>query len=217
MEVFIGTIMPVGFNFAPRGWAFCNGQTISIAQNTALFALLGTTYGGNGQTTFGLPDLRGRVPVGSQGAGPGITSVQQGEIAGTNSVTFLATGSATVTLAAANLPAHTHGASGMGATTSVAVSTGTGGSVTPAAGSVLTGTALGSATAAAIYLPAATAPTGTATLGGVSTSLSGTTDSTGTGAALNVPVNTSATVSVMQPYLGVNFIIAIEGIFPSRN
>jgi microcystin-dependent protein len=79
MEVFIGTIMPVGFNFAPRGWAFCNGQLLSISQYSALFSLLGTTYGGNGQTTFGLPDLRGR--------GNGQTSF---------------------TLSVNNLPAHTH-------------------------------------------------------------------------------------------------------------
>ena len=61
-EPFLGQIMLVPYNFAPRGWAFCNGQILPIAQNTALFSLLGTTFGGNGQTTFALPDLRGRVP-----------------------------------------------------------------------------------------------------------------------------------------------------------
>ena len=69
-EPFLGEIRAFGFNFAPRGWAMCNGQILSIAQNTALFSLLGTTYGGNGQTTFGLPDLRGRVPI-HLGQGPG--------------------------------------------------------------------------------------------------------------------------------------------------
>src|SRR6185503_20598925 len=64
-EPFIGQIMLFAGNFAPRGWAFCNGQILPIAQNTALFSILGTTYGGNGQTTFALPDLRGRVPVSS--------------------------------------------------------------------------------------------------------------------------------------------------------
>jgi microcystin-dependent protein len=64
-EPFIGQIMLVPYNFSPRGWAFCNGQLMSIAQNTALFSLLGTTYGGDGQTTFALPDLRGRVPISS--------------------------------------------------------------------------------------------------------------------------------------------------------
>ena len=71
MEVFIGTIQPFAFNFAPRNWALCNGQIMSIAQNTALFSLLGTTYGGNGQTTFGLPNLQGRMPIG-MGQGPGL-------------------------------------------------------------------------------------------------------------------------------------------------
>ncbi len=70
-EPFLGMIIIFGGNFAPRGWAFCNGQILAINQNTALFSLLGTTYGGNGQTTFALPDLRGRVPLGLQpGAGP---------------------------------------------------------------------------------------------------------------------------------------------------
>jgi microcystin-dependent protein len=217
MDAFMGMVMPVGFNYAPRGWAFCNGQLMSISQNSALFALLGTTYGGDGQSTFGLPDLRGRAPVGSQAQGPGLANVMQGQIGGANNVTVLANGSATITLSAANLPAHTHGTTGLTATTAVNVSTGTGGSVTPAAGSVLTGTSLGSALAAAIYLPAATSPTAPVALGGVSTTLSGNTASAGTGAALNAPVNTSATASVMQPYLGVNFIICMEGIFPSRN
>lgn len=68
-EPFLGQIMLVGFNFAPQGWAFCNGQLLSISQNTALFSLLGTTYGGNGTTTFALPDLRGRAALGF-GQGP---------------------------------------------------------------------------------------------------------------------------------------------------
>lgn len=78
MDPFLGTIAMFGFNFVPRGWAFCNGQIMSIQQNTALFSLLGTTYGGNGTTTFGLPDLRGRVPVG-QGQGPGLSNYSIGQ------------------------------------------------------------------------------------------------------------------------------------------
>jgi microcystin-dependent protein len=218
MDAFMGLIMPVGFTFAPRGWAFCNGQLMSIAQNSALFALLGTTYGGDGQNTFGLPDMRGRVPVGSQAQGPGLTNVVQGQLGGSNSVTVLATGSATVTLSAGNLPAHTHGATGLIATTTVNVSTGTGGSLTPTAGSVLTGTSPGTPAAAAVYLPAATTPTAPVALGGVTTALSGNTASAGNGTALNAPVSTTSTAaSIMQPYLGVNFIICMEGIFPSRN
>jgi len=97
MEAFIGSILLFAGNFAPRGWAFCQGQLLSIQQNTALFSILGTTYGGNGQTTFGLPDLRGRAPIGP-GQGPGLPSVELGEMAGTPQVQLLIT----------NLPMHTH-------------------------------------------------------------------------------------------------------------
>lgn len=95
---FIGEIMLSGFNFETRGYAFCNGQLISIQQNTALFALLGTTYGGNGQTTFGLPDLRGRVAMHFGQGGPGLTNYTLGQSSGTE----------TNTLTISNLPAHTH-------------------------------------------------------------------------------------------------------------
>jgi microcystin-dependent protein len=96
-EPFLGQIIMVGFNFAPRGWAFCNGQILSIAQNTALFSLLGTTYGGNGQTTFALPDLRGRVPI-QQGQGPGLSPYSLGQVGGTESTTLNST----------NVPPHSH-------------------------------------------------------------------------------------------------------------
>ena len=81
-EPFLGMIAIYGFNFAPRGWATCSGQILPIAQNTALFSLLGTTYGGNGQTTFALPDLRGRVPN-SFGHGPGLSNYDLGQVGGT--------------------------------------------------------------------------------------------------------------------------------------
>lgn len=102
-DPYLGQIMCAAFNFAPRGWAELNGQILSIAQNTALFALLGTTYGGNGQTTFALPDLRGRVPM-HTGSGPGLTPRSQGESSGTE----------TVTLNASQLPAHNHTVTPMG-------------------------------------------------------------------------------------------------------
>ncbi|MBK7825986.1 tail fiber protein [Nannocystis sp.] len=81
MEPFIAEIKMFGGNFAPRGWAFCNGQLMSIAQNTALFSLLGTTYGGDGRTTFGLPDLRGRFAM-HEGQGPGLSNRVLGEQGG---------------------------------------------------------------------------------------------------------------------------------------
>lgn len=217
MEAFMGTIMAVGFTFAPKGWAFCNGQLVPISQNSALFALLGTTFGGDGVTTFALPDLRGRVAVGAQSPGPGLQPIQPGEKAGTNNVTVLGTGTTNITITAANLPAHTHPGAGLTAATVVNVGTGTaGGALVPAADSTLTGTG-GGPNGAAIYLPAATAPTAPVALGGVTTTVSGTTGSTGSGQALAAPVQTQALISVMQPYTGVNYIIAMEGIFPSRN
>ena len=87
---FIGEIKMVAFTFAPRGWAECNGQLLSISENTALFSLLGTTYGGDGRTTFGLPDLRGRVPVGV-GQGTGLEPVKQGDKTGKKAVPVAAT------------------------------------------------------------------------------------------------------------------------------
>jgi microcystin-dependent protein len=98
-EPFLGEIETFGFNFAPRGWAFCDGQILPINQNQALFSLLGTTYGGDGRTTFALPDLRGRVAL-HPGNGPGLSSIRQGEKGG----------SETRTLTTANLPSHNHAA-----------------------------------------------------------------------------------------------------------
>lgn len=219
MEAFLGTILPIGFTYAPRGWAFCNGQLLPIAQNSALFALLGTVYGGNGTTTFGLPDLRGRVPVGSQGNGPGISPIAQGEMAGTNNTTVIASGTTSVTLGVANLPAHTHAVTVDSAafTTTVQASTGTTGtSTTPTTGAFLSASP-GGPGSASIY---STTPSGQVNLGGVSTAIAAnavTAANTGSGQTLLAPVTTNGTASIMQPYLGVNFIIALEGIFPSRN
>ncbi len=105
-EPFIGQIMIVGFNFAPRGFASCDGQLLPISQNTALFSLLGTTFGGDGRTTFGLPDLRGRTAVGV-GTGPGISTMSWGEKAGVENTL----------LTVANLPSHSHSVSVKGTAT----------------------------------------------------------------------------------------------------
>jgi microcystin-dependent protein len=94
---FVGEIRVFGFNFAPLGWALCNGQILPIAQNTALFSLLGTTYGGNGTSTFALPNLQGTFPI-NQGSGPGLTPREMGEVGG----------AATVALNVTEIPAHTH-------------------------------------------------------------------------------------------------------------
>jgi microcystin-dependent protein len=96
-DPFLGQLALVGFNFCPRGWSSAEGQLLSIAQNNALFALLGTIYGGDGRTTFALPDLRGRSPIGI-GTGPGLTSFREGQRGGTE----------TTTLTVANMPSHSH-------------------------------------------------------------------------------------------------------------
>ena len=103
MEPFIGEITMFGGNFAPRGWAFCDGQLLAISSNEALFSLLGTIYGGDGRTTFGLPELRGRIPL-HQGTGPGLSQRRIG----------LRSGSEGVTLTPSQLPSHTHTVSASG-------------------------------------------------------------------------------------------------------
>jgi microcystin-dependent protein len=113
MDVFIGFIAMFGLNYQPQGWAFCNGQLISIADNSALFALLGTTYGGDGQDTFGLPDMRGRVPI-HMGNGAGLTSRIIGDHSGVESVTLITT----------QIPAHTHNLVGITEAGSTSVPTG---------------------------------------------------------------------------------------------
>ena len=101
MEPFLGQIMIFGGNFAPRGWAFCEGQLLPISANTALFSILGTTYGGDGRTTFALPDLRGRVPI-HPGSGPGLSRYQLGEKGGVEHVTLITP----------QIPSHNHTATG---------------------------------------------------------------------------------------------------------
>src|ERR1700749_3333919 len=96
-DPYLGEVRLFPYNFAPRGWMLCNGQLLSISQNTALFSLLGTIYGGDGRTTFALPDLRGRTPI-HAGQGPGLANHPQGELAGAEAVT----------LGVSNLAAHTH-------------------------------------------------------------------------------------------------------------
>lgn len=176
-EPFVGQIQLFGFNFNPRGWAFCNGATLPIAQNTALFSLLGTQYGGNGQTTFQLPNFAGRAGC-QQGQGPGLTPRTIGESFGVN----------TVTLTQNQIPAHNHG---VNAYSQTAAGSGTGTPTTNGGLSFLT-----SSTSSRTFLttPAATqlAPNM------VSPSQGG-----------GLPhVN-------QQPYLGLNFCIALQGIFPS--
>lgn len=191
MEPFIGEIKMFGGNFAPRGYAYCMGQTMSISQNTALFALLGTTYGGNGQTTFGLPDLRGRSPVG-QFQGPGLTPIVLGETGGLEAVTLLQS----------QMPAHNHLASGTCTLYVAGTPTSTTLSPTPD-NDVLGGSSAGSAGAASIWSSEMKDPVPLANP-----------------SSLQVTVQMaggSQPVGIRSPFLGINFIIALDGIFPSRN
>lgn len=165
-DYYLGEIRLFGFNFAPRGWALCNGQLMSISQNSALFALLGTTYGGDGITTFALPDLRGRVAI-HQGQGPGLSSHVMGEVGGTE----------TVTLTTNQMPSHAHNP-------------------------------LGSAGAQTTNRPDGAAP---AQGGNYSTP-----DASHPMATTSV-VGGSQPHNNVQPYLTMNYCIAVTGIFPSRN
>jgi len=167
-------------NFAPRGWAFCQGQTMSIQQNTALFSLIGTTYGGNGQSTFQLPDLRGRVPVGA-GQGLGLSDYVLGEMAGTENIT----------LTISNMPSHNH------------IATGT---VNPKAGTgkiTLTGDPTNNfpgQSSSNIYTSTNNAQMGQSPV-----------------TVTVQPAGNNLPFSIMQPFLVLNYIIALTGIFPSRN
>jgi microcystin-dependent protein len=163
-EPFLSEIKIVSFNFPPKGWALCNGQFLPINQNQALFALLGTTYGGNGQTTFALPNLRGRTPV-HMGGGHTL-----GEAAGSTSVT----------INIQQLPTHLHPATASNVLADTSVP----------AGNLLGGVNNGFAAPAALT---SIIPTTVTNVGG------------------SQPHNN------MMPYLVLNFIIALQGIFPSRN
>ncbi|MCY1292505.1 Phage Tail Collar Domain protein [compost metagenome] len=201
-EPFLGEIRMVGFNFAPRGWAQCSGQLLSIAQNTALFSLLGTTYGGNGQVTFGLPDYRGRSPVG-QGQGPGLSPIDIGEVSGTENVTILST----------QMPAHTHiatpSSTSITASGTVAVpAANTSASQANPGPTTVLGPIAASGRAGTLYSTDAA----NTTLAPFSISVLG--DLPG----INIGVTGgSQPLGIRNPFLGTNFVIALEGIFPSRN
>jgi microcystin-dependent protein len=171
LDPLIGEIVLFAGNFAPRGWAFCDGQLLAVTQYTALFSILGTTYGGDGRTTFALPDLRGRVPI-HPGSGPGLSSRQLGQTGGSEQVT----------LAEAQMPGHSH---------AVSASSVDGGSDSPSA-----------------RLPARPAS-------GIPQY--GSTPDTVMASNTVQPSGGGQPHENMPPFLGLNYIIALEGIFPSRN
>jgi microcystin-dependent protein len=167
---FVGEIRMFGGNFAPAGWAFCNGQLLDISQNSTLFNLIGTTYGGDGTTTFALPDLQGRLPV-HQGTGAGLSNRVIGEKSGVETVTLITT----------QIPSHAHTALGQSAT----------GNQPSPAGNVWAASSLNQFSSSAANVAMNAASIGNS--GG------------------------SQPHSNFMPYLCINFIISLFGIFPSRN
>ena len=172
-EPFIAEIRIFAGNFAPRGWAFCNGALLPISQNTALFSLIGTTYGGDGRTTTALPNLEGRAPM-HPGTGPGLTSRRLGEKSGTE----------TVTLSSSQMPSHNH---------SLLADGSTGG---PLGGGANASNPVDNFVGASVKFHAAGSNVNMAAMGSVG----------GSQAHNN-----------MQPYIAMNFIIALEGLYPSRS
>ncbi|SFN42196.1 Microcystin-dependent protein [Bizionia echini] len=182
MESFLAQIIMFAGNFAPRGWAYCNGQLLSINQYSALYSLLGNTYGGDGRTTFALPDLRGRLPKG-MGQGAGLQNVTLGALGGKE----------LVTLSVQNMPSHSHDGSGLSLV--LACNEDDGDTNEP------TGKNIGISESGTPYNTSANdAAFGNGTVSG-STGLQGNNQS----------------FDVQNPFVGINYIISLEGIFPSRN
>lgn len=166
-------------NYAPRGWRYCDGSQISIASNEALYVLIGTIYGGDGVQTFNLPDLRGRIPIGT-GQGPGFPNVTLGQASGTESIT----------MSSSQMPGHNH----LG-TASIAPPAYSGaGNVATPTGSILAGLA-----------------------GAYSSSPGDTSLKPETSAVALAITGQGLPFSIIQPFLSTNYIICVEGIFPSRN
>lgn len=197
-QLYLGQIIQGGWNFAPRFTALCNGQLFAISQNSALFALLGTQFGGNGQTTFALPNLQSRSMV-HWGTGPGLSSIQIGQAAGAENVTLLST----------QMPQHTHTATFSGANSSLGAVAATKATLqAPANGAVLARTKDGATPGPS--LPLIYLPSGTATdvnLGGLNVA----------GTVTNAIAGGSQPVGIRNPYLGITHVIATAGIFPSRS
>lgn len=189
-DSYVGQILLFPFNFAPVGFAFCQGQILPIAQNTALFSLLGTTYGGDGKSNFALPDLRSRAPL-APGQGPGLSNYDLGQNGGSEAVTLDLT----------QVAPHTHTLNVSGITATMRASSGAGNRATPV-GNVPASEALGTTATYSSAAPDASMNAGAIAMGGTMTAAS----SGGGQAHQN-----------RQPYLAMNYCIALQGIFPPRS
>ncbi len=194
---YIGEITWVGFTFCPRGTTEANGQLLAISQNDALFSLYGTIYGGDGRTTFGLPDLRGRVPI-HTGQGPGLSNRQIGS----------KSGSETNTMSVSEMPSHTHTAtstSTSSSTTTLRASSATGNVASP------TNNVLADGRTARIYRSGVEADVDMdpSSIGGTSTTTNTTTTVANTGG--------NQSQNNMQPYLAIRACVNLVGIYPTRN
>jgi microcystin-dependent protein len=188
-EPFIGEIRMFGFNFAPRDWANCDGQLMSIAENTALFALLGTIYGGDGMTSFALPDLRGRFPM-HVGQGAGLPIYVMGQKAGAEQVT----------LSVAQMPSHSHALTGTVASTEIRAYNADDADQADPEGRVL------GSSGEDIYSDGP--PDTTMHAEAAQTTVTGTATD---------PAGGSSAVSIRNPFLTIRFCIALVGLFPSRS
>ena len=174
-QPYIGSIAMFAGNFAPSGYALCQGQILPISQNTALFSILGTTYGGNGQTTFALPDLRGRAPLGT-GQGIGLSNVDLGQSDGVENALITTN----------NMPSHTH---------TLAASSQPGGLATPQ-GNVIAVPVDSTGNPGTAFNPTSNGQMASASIG---------------------PAGNGQAMSIRNPFLGINYIIALQGIYPSRS
>ena len=195
MEGTIGEVRLFAGNFAPRSWAFCEGQLLAISSNTALFSILGTTYGGDGRTTFALPDLRGRVPLGP-GNGPGLTSYREGQKGGAE----------TVTLNVTQMPSHNHATTNQNLSITLVGNSANGSTADPGGK----------------YLARSVKDEGRGNFEDIFT-YSETQDNTPiSGATISGQVTTlnnggNQSHTNMQPFLAIYYIICLQGIFPSRS
>ncbi len=224
MDAFLGTIFAWPGTYAPSVWAYCDGRSLQINTYAGLFAVISTQFGGDGMSTFKLPDLRGRMVLGANGPTP-LTNRAIGAFGGLEQATATGTGATNVTLTTANIPSHTHAATlslaGLTGDTKISVGTAlTGGLTLASQDATLNSTVGGIPGAASIYLPAATTQTAPVTLGGVTTTVGGSgsvsIDNTGSGTAFPVSVNVAVTTPTLPPYLVLNYIICLQGIYPSR-